>query len=72
MNSYGKFLCKHTVNKKDLGYQNGYLLKVIFQCTFQRHCKTYPQHFQLQYKSRSLDNKQILPLNLISIPMHAD
>ena len=30
------------------------ILKIIYSYTFQKHCKTYPQHFQFQFDSGSL------------------
>ena len=36
-----------------------YFLKVIFSQPFQKHCKTYPPHFQFQFNSETLENVQI-------------
>ena len=39
LNSYGESFCRHTASKKDVRYQNGQHLKVIFSGTFQKNSK---------------------------------
>ena len=51
MNSYGEFLCKHK--------NYGLFLKVFFSCTFQKHCKTYPQISSFNLTASTLENVQI-------------
>ena len=46
--------------------------KVSFYAHFRDDCKTYPPYFRFQFNSGTSENVQILPLNLILIPMHAD
>ena len=32
----------------------------MFSCTFQKHCKTYPLHFQFQFNTETLEDVKIL------------